>query len=276
MPISKRFFVKVFLKRMIIISFVIMIFMMTIAGANGERKSVLMPNSDFSKLFPGNESFYGETVQFGGKICATVNNSVEIDPANGDIDIAIVSKEFEYRGSFDNYFKLKNSVFLFKDKDLVKLVGHDKRVTDAELPQKYSIRYYLNDKQKDVKQITYDNNTVDSDILLFYLQGKLLEGNSKFNISLISKGNGMKVNAVFRRLLTADLQKLSPEYNFPSEMKKLLEQKVERYVYIMDLSGVAKIFYPYRYYYIYTKESPHNLIAYWGGSPKTAEYAYVL
>lgn len=246
-------------------------------ASNEKNVTTIGASPNFGGLFPANENFYGEASQFGGKVTALVNNSFEVDKSSGDIMISFLSKEFEYRGRFDNSFKLKNSVFTFKSKDLIKLVGHDKRVTNAEQSQKLmSIKYYLNDRQKDVKMITCDANTVDSDILLFYLQGKLLEGNEKFNITLISKGSGMKVNAAFRLTTASDFLKLSPEYEFPADLKKISGESPERYVYVMELSGVAKIFFPYKYYYVYDKENPHSLIAYWGGPVKNGEYAYKL
>lgn len=269
--------VKVLARRMVALGLVVMIAVLTAGLVHGETKILLRPYPDFSKLFPDHESFQGETIQFGGKVSAIVNNTVKIDRTNGDIDVSITSKKFEYRGSFDNSFNLRKSVYLFKDQDLIKLVGHDKRVTSAEQSQKsISIEYYLNNRQKNVKKITCDQNTVDTDILLFYLHGRLLDGNDRFNTSLITKSSGMKVNAGFRLITTSDLQKLSPEYNFPPIMKKIIDQKVDRYVYIMELNGIEKVFYPYRYYYVYDKEAPHNLIAYWGGSVKLAEYAYII
>jgi hypothetical protein len=228
-------------------------------------------------LFPVHQELKGEESSMGGILVTPFTNTVNMDEATGMIEITTVASDFEYNCHLDQSLQVRDSVFVFKNQNMIKFLGHDKRVTKFDERNKLlEIEYFLNGSEKGVKRIPYDQNNVDSDTLLVFLQGKLLEKAASFNINVIQKAKGLQVNANFNLLITIDLQRISPQYTFPEQFKRISKQQEEVFVYVMELTGLPGFIYPYKYYFAYRKVLPYQLIAYWGGAPKEEEFGYFL
>lgn len=189
--------------------------------------------------------------------------------------VEIDNEIFSYYGVLDKNLILQNSIIKNQEGKLIKALGHDKRVTKMNPEkQQIEIEYYRGNKLKKTKEFTYGSELLDSDILFLYLQQKLLQGRRDFKGSVLQKARGIKVNAEFKLFQVNDFEKLAPEYDFPAVLTDRTKYNHNVYVYVMQLTGILKIFYPHKYYYAYENTHPYNLLAYWGGEPGMAEFHF--
>jgi hypothetical protein len=229
-------------------------------------------------LFPAHQEYKGEESSLGGSLITPFTQTINVDELTGETRITMVACDFEYQSQLDSSLQVRESVFTFKNRDMIKSLGHDKRVTKFDAAKKLlAIEYYLNGKSKGVKKIPEDQNTVEGDTLMVFLQGMLLKKATNFNMDFIQKSRGLKVNANFTLRTINDFQKIAPEYNYPEQLKKLSKQPAEEvYLYVMELTGLPGFIYRYKYYFAYQKEPPYQVVAYWGGPPKDGEFGFVL
>jgi hypothetical protein len=179
-------------------------------------------------------------------------------------------------GCFTKTLRVRESEFIFKSKEYIDYLGYEKRDTvwDNET-NKMKVEYYLSNRLKTTKYFS-GTGLIDSDIVLFYLQGMLTKGSQEFDTDLATKKDGIKIRVKFKLITTTDFLKLSPEYNFPEGLSRLAAQKNEVYVYVMEVSGFIGLFYSAKYFYVFEKAPPHRVIAYWGGLLQDAEFGYIL
>jgi hypothetical protein len=247
----------------------------SIAGMT-KLNGVMGLDADISKLFPIEQVERGEAIQLGGRVAAGLNQTIKVNPDNGGVRLTISADEFTYQGELDKSLRVVKSEFLFRNPDIIKSLGHDQRITLSDPSRKaMTIKYYLQGREKESKSFGYDLNTIDSDTLIVFLQGMLLVGVQQFNSDLIAKGQRLKINVDFRLREVAEFTP-DPGANLPEKLVQFLEQKTEKYIYEMKLTGVLSLFAPGKYYYVFEKTPPHKLIAYWGGISNRAEYAYIL
>jgi hypothetical protein len=267
MMIERQFRFQVYI-RWILAVFMVLSFLIPLATGLAET-----PNTDVGRVLPAVSEVAGESVQLNGKTAGPFSQSFKLDQAGGLAYINIVSDMFEFHGSYTPALRVVKSEFVFKNQDLIAYLGHDHRVTAWDGTSKIKVRYYLNNRLRAEKSFS-DKGIVDSDIILFYLQGMLLKKTGDFQCELFGKKDGLSVNAKFRLVTTADFVKLAPEYNFPEGLRRISGLKNEVLVYIMELKGITRLFYGYKYYYVFEKGEPYRLIAYWGGPFREAEYGY--
>ena len=228
-----------------------------------------------SSLLPVSQSFNGKAILLGGKANFPFTQTVNIDTQTKDIIIEIRSNSYSFIGRLDPSLRLQDSISTFRDKELIKFLGHDKRVTHFDsLRRKLIIDYYLNSKLKQTKEIGYDFATVDSDTLYLFLQAMLLKGTKDFSGQIVLNGKGLRLDMDFKLDTTNDLQSFTPQYSFPEKFKLITKQKDEVYVFTTTLTGAVNIVFPYKYYFAFSKTYPYKLIAYWGGKPQEAEYYF--
>ena len=173
-----------------------------------------------SSLLPVSQSFNGKASLLGGKANFPFTQTVNIDSQTKEIMIEIRSNSYIFTGRLDQFLRLQESISIFKDKELIKFLGHDKRVTHFDnLRRKLIIDYYLNSKLKQTKEISYDYATVDSDTLYLFLQAMLLKGTKDFSGQIVLNGKGLRLDMDFKLDATDDLQSFAPLYNFPEKFK---------------------------------------------------------
>lgn len=238
--------------------------------------AVVIPRDGIAMLLPAHQELTGEESLRGG-LLTPLTHTINVDEATGEIRITTVASDFTYQGSLDPSFQVRESIFIFKNKNMINLLGHDKRITRYDgVKKQLEIQYFLNGILKYLKKIPCDQNTVDTDTLIVFLQGMLLKKATNFNMYIISKSRGIRVHANFNLTTTNDLQQISPKYQFPDHFKRISKQVDGFYVYVMELTGLPNIIYPYKYFFAYRKESPYQLVAYWGGPLKEEEFGYIV
>lgn len=229
------------------------------------------PVGDLEVTLKGSSVFTNITPQSAIEVIQKVTWNDETKTYSVEMD----SEIFSYYGVLDKDLILQNSIIRNKEGKLIKALGHDKRVTKLDPEkQRIEIAYYRGDKLKVTKGITYDPGLLDSDILFLYLQQKLLMGTRDFHGSVLQKARGIRVNAKFKLFQVNDFKKLAPEYDFPAVYKDRTKYNQNVYVYVMQVTGILKIFYPHKYYYAYKNTYPYHLLAYWGGEPGMAEFHF--
>jgi hypothetical protein len=233
-------------------------------------------NLDMLKLLPPMQSFNGKALLFNGKSDFIFTQSAAWDCLKNRFTVETRSSSYLFNGVVDSTLRLHESTAQFYDPAMIAFLGHDRRVTSFdEQRQKLTIDYYLKNKKKSTKTVTYDANTVDSDTLFLFLQAMMAENNPAFSGSLILNSKGLRLDADFERVAPADFAKLTPEYRFPERFAGLLKPAGGAYVYVLKLPGLVKAVFPYRYYYAFKKTAPYNLLAIWGGDPREAEFYFV-
>jgi hypothetical protein len=245
----------------------IIIFSFLSPGLQGARE----PIGDLEVTLKGSSIFINITPQSAIEVAQKVTWNDETKTYSVEMDNGI----FSYYGVLDKDLVLQNSIIRNKEGKLIKTLGHDKRVTKLDPEkQRIEIAYYRGDKLKETKEITYAPGLLDSDILFLYLQQKLLMGIRNFQGSVLQKARGIRVNAGFKLYQVNDFEELAPEYDFPAVFKDRTKYDQDVYVYVMQLTGILKVFYPHKYYYAYENTYPYNLLAYWGGEPGMAEFHF--
>ncbi len=231
---------------------------------------------DAGKLLPPVQEFEAEIIQNNGKLIDKVRQTYKVDEQTGLINIGFISNSFEFKGSFTKTLAVRQSEFVFKNKDYINYLGYEKRDTVwDDTINKMKVEYFLNNRLKAVKYFSGDG-LIDSDVILFYLQGMLIKGSQELNNVLATKKDGLKIHVRFKLITITDFLKLAPEYNFPADLRRLAALRNEVYVYIMEITGITRLFYSARYYYVFEKTFPHRAIAYWGGSLTDAEFGCIL
>lgn len=248
--------------------------------SNGFFSNALHSNQEGALNYLSNVVFNGYAYALGGKIGSEFSQLISYNDESGLYQIKVSSNIYNFSLEMDHNLRLKYSEWTTKNKNLIKLLGHDKRITlhDCET-QKTIIQYYLGNRLKETKMFAYDEDTIDSDMINIYLQKKLAEGIQVFNCNVLLKARGLKLNVRFHRETVKDLIGFSQEYNFPEKFREFsnhfVQDNNEVYVYVMELTGIFKLFYPYKYYTAFTKSSPHRLVAYWGGAPRDADFIFI-
>ena len=71
------------------------------------------------------------------------------------------------------------------------------------------------------------------------------------------------------RLLSGNM--IFPVNSFRESFDRILGKEAE-VCGRMQLTGVYKVFYPYKYYTAFSKSTPHRWLAFWGGAPNDAGF----
>jgi hypothetical protein len=224
-----------------------------------------------SDLFE-NQDFHGESSLLGGKFVSPLDGSIKVHQETGELQYEFTSTYMIYSGTFSENLQLKKSTFMVKGDEIIKVLNHDKRVTiQDETKKNMIIKYYLKGQEKGTKKVAYDQNTIDSDVFPLFLQGMLLKKATNFKTDAIIKAKGMRLTGVFT-LESGSFNDFKQKYDPPEKIKALSLQDDNVLVYIMEWTGLIHIVFPYRFYYVFSANPPHQIIAYWGGAPKDIEY----
>ena len=133
------------------------------------------------------------------------------------------------------------------------------------------VKYFKDNKEIKIKELNWDNRSIDSDIISIYLQGMLLKGVDHFNGNLIIKSKGLILSAYFQ-LYSACLQDSPPKNGFPSFFQDFTAKKEVVNIYEMSFNGVPGLLYPFKFYFAYKKTPPGKYFTYWGGTALDEEY----
>lgn len=242
----------------------------------------IIDQSDQYKIarYLNNNASTGYAFALGGKVCSVFLQLISYNEQSQLYKVEVDSEIYNFTSIMDKELRLKDSKWVTKEKDLIKLLGHDKRITIYDLQsEKATIQYYMKGKLEKTKVVDYNQDILDSDIIYLYLQKMLVTGTTKFNCDVLLKARGLKMNVNFNRETVKDLTTFSPEYNFPRKFREFADQLAGSdkrfFVYVMQLTGIYKLFYPHKYYTAFTESSPHQLVAYWGGAPKEADFMFI-
>lgn len=201
---------------------------------------------------------------------------IEVNPETGRVDLEFVSPLYEVRATLDSALRVIESVLTFHEERLIKKSGHDQRVAKTNTKEKDSIHieYFLKGRKVKEKDVGYDYLTFDLDLPQVALQALLLKGIKEFNVDVILKDRGWRININFQLVESKDLASLASEYEFPPQLKELLKPESGYYVYVSKISGIMRLLYNHKFYGVFSKTEPHKFVAYWGGKPEWAEYIF--
>lgn len=269
------------------LSYAILIFL-TLSGETSllqsQRPDYELTETKAEVLQPvaGEERFQeGWLYLLGGRLSSRFDQSLTWDEETQAFKARIRSELFTFDADLDPLFRLKQSVWRSENAELLKVLGYDRRITEYD-PEANTIiiRYYLDGEQKEKKILKRDEHIIDSDLLPLYLEDLIRKEILKSNCHLILMSRGLKVKVDFNRVEIRDLLKLSPDYNYPAGFRDhllTLSQSGEEFsVFVMDLTGIVRLFYPHKYYIVYRKELSYRFTAFWGGAPKDADFIFVI
>ena len=222
----------------------------------------------------------GNSYVLGGKVSSNFRQRITYDNKTSLYRVKYDSAIYELTAELDANLQLKHSEWQTKNSELIKRLGHDKRITYYDSEEKVlKIEYYKEGKIKETKNFSYDKDTLDSDLIYLYLQKVLAADNKGSNCDIILKSRGLKINVAFHQLSTKDLLSFTPQYSFLDGFRRFAQQMGEQGeeldVYVMDLTGLPKLLFPHKYYLAFKKTSPRQFVAYWGGAPKVAEFTFI-
>lgn len=221
----------------------------------------------------------GKMCVLGGKVSSPFQQRITYDQRRDLYHVEYESDIYEFKAVLDPDLVLKHSEWQATNTDLITHLGYDKRITSYDAGQgALWIEYYHGAVRKETKRITCNGEAIDSDLIYLYLQ-QVLADQARSGCEVVVKSRGLKIKVTFSQITTADLLGLTPQYSCVEEFRHFAEaikaQGEELAVYIMDLSGIAKWFIPYKYYIAFRQDPPLQLVGYWGGPPQNAEFLYV-
>ena len=222
----------------------------------------------------------GGSCILGGRASSDFQQVITYDQKSGLHRVEYDSSIYVLKAELDANLQVKHSEWQTTNNELIKRLGHDKRVTYYDPEEEVlKIEYYKGDKIKETKKFSYDEDILDSDLIYLYLNKVLTTDNQGANCDIILKSRGLKINVVFHQLSTKDLLSFTPQYSFLEGFRnfaqKIGEEGEELDVYVMNLTGVSKLFFPHKYYLAFKKTTPRQFVAYWGGGPKEAEFTFI-
>jgi hypothetical protein len=253
--------------------FVALLLNSTVFSADEPTSTNSTPPIEISNFIPGNQKYYCEADAYGRNAHFLFTYEIKVDSATGDIQLETFADDLKVLGHYNKFLQLKDSKTTFNNSGAIKVLGHDKRVAVwDESKKKIIIKYFKDQKIKSIKEISCDSPVIDSESLIIYLQGLLFKGITHQNCNILIKAKGVKYEIELNLLKVQQLQALSPKNNFPDFFKELLATKDEYLVYEMGLAGVASVFYPHKFYFVYHNSPLGKPVAYWGGVSQDEEY----
>ena len=251
-----------------------------VIAANNETEHSRNYAKERSSDFLNGSILRGSSYILGGKVSSDFRQNITYDHKANLYRVTYASAIYELTAEVDANLLLKYSKWQTRNSELINRLGHDKRITyyDAE-HEVLKIEYYKGEELKEIKNLSYDEDTLDSDLIYLYLQKVLTPENNGANCDIILKSRGLKINVVFHQLSTKDLLNFTPQYQFLDGFckfaRQMEEQGEELEVYVMDLTGIPRLLFPHKYHLAFKKTIPRQFVAYWGGAPKAAEFTFI-
>lgn len=244
--------------------------------ASPRLNTLIEPQDNLSRLLPARQTFSGRIVNPRRNQDVPFNSWIEVNPETGGVDLGFISSLYEVRATLDSALRVIESVLTFHEERLIKRSGHDRRVAKINTGKKDSIHieYFLKGRKVKEKDVGYDYFTFDLDLPQVVLQALLIKGIKEFNVDVIIKDRGWRINLNFQLVESKDLASLASEYEFPPQLKELLKPESDYYVYVSKISGILRFLYNHKFYGVFSKTEPHKFVAYWGGNPDWVEYIF--
>jgi hypothetical protein len=196
-----------------------------------------------------------------------------VDKTTGDIKIQTTSNDFNFLGHYNRYMQLKDSETFCSNPEVIEIQDFDYRIAVFDdVKKQIIVKYYKNNLMNKIRKFRFDQTTIDTDALVIYLQGMLLNNSGSFNFNILLKSKGLRLNANFKLQKTVDLKIISNRSSFPEIFNDVLSNNEEFMVYKMSFTGIFKVLYPYKFYFVYKQNPLGDLVVYWGGAFLDEEY----
>lgn len=163
------------------------------------------------------------------------------------------------------------------DTEDIARVGFDRRVAIA-IPEKEQIilEFYLaEDLQLSRELYPPNNNATEIGILGLYLQALLHKSgiaNLEFHGNLFDINRGSYFKLGTSLLTDAEVEKLAAGLRVPQQVKAILSDPNQIFVFKLGYTGIVRWFIPNQFYVVLEKAAPHRILAFWGGSSKLLRY----
>ncbi|MBW2061817.1 MAG: hypothetical protein JRI95_09680 [Deltaproteobacteria bacterium] len=238
---------------------------------------IITPQDELGKFLPEFQVYSGYHYFSKRNYNYKFNAIAKTDPESGEVEFEFISYIYELRATMDQALRIKECVFTAKDKDAIKRLKHDKRVSRlvTESKDQMRIEFFLEGEKVKEKEVGYDYLTLDLAMAHITAQALLLKGIKEFNCDVILEDKAWKLNVDFKLIRTRNVQELAPQYDYPEKLKERWKSKEEYLVYEVRVTGAIGFFYRHKYYLVFTAEKPYHFVAYWGGDPNWVEFFFV-
>ncbi len=244
--------------------------------ASPRLSTLIEPQDNLSRLLPSRQTLSGRIVIPNRNQDVPFNSWMEVNPETGRVDLKFVSPIYEIRASLDSALRVLERVSTLLEDRLIKKLGYEQRDPKINTKEKDSIHieHFLKGRTVKEKDVGYDYLTFDMDLPQIVLQALLIKGIKEFNGIVILKDRGWRININFQLVESKDLASLASEYEFPPQLKELLKPESGYYVYVGKISGILRILYNHKFYYVFSKTEPYKFVAYWGGEPEWVRFIF--
>lgn len=216
-----------------------------------------------SVLTPSGEDEYDYFVRF------------QVDETANQLKVITNGPQYRMESVYDDRLQLLTSEMTVISKEDAIRVGFDHRyAVYTPNTRKINITYYLDGVFQVNREIKLDQTAAEIEVTGLYLQALLLNGETNFHGRLIDLNSGGKMQLDSRLLTNKEIQKLAQEKRMAPQVKSILENSDDIYVFSIGYDGILRLFFPARFHVVLEKAAPHRILAFWGGSGDTMRYHY--
>ena len=173
-------------------------------------------------------------------------------------------------------FELISNDFKILDKEFKDMMKYDFRVATKK-NNVVKFDFYENDTFLKSQDIDYPKLTIDtSSIYPLFMWLSNQKKLSNFEMPFVIQGTKMRTVLEVSRRIVTDIFVEEKKYRYPeslkNEVRDILSDYGQIYLYECRVSGPSRLFYPHAHYYAYQANYPYHLLAAWGGAYKQAYF----
>lgn len=199
--------------------------------------------------------------------------SFSVDSQAKNINVYTDGAEYKTNSFYDLDLNLISSEMIVTSEEDIERVGFNRRTADCSGDgSQINIDFYLADDLQLSRVIHLKEQAVEFEVLGLYLQALLLQNSTDFHGQLIDI-NGIGRYELDSKVLTVrEIKKLAAGRHMAWQVKEILDKADDIYVFSIGYNGMLSWFFPARFHVVLEKQTPHRILAFWGGSSDLLRY----
>jgi hypothetical protein len=249
-----------------------MIFLMFLVFFSAVRWVVAVPVADISKIIPSRQRYLIKAICLGDKARITFTLDVTVDNASGNILLNTGGNDVFFEGIYDSAMRLVKTHDTYQNQSMIRTQGYDRRETNRGADNRIFLNFYLNNQLIKSRQFIWDEQTLETNGLMIYLQALSIKGMPRLDASLLSRFRGDKYPVTIKLLTDEEITKIPVTEKFCELFGPAFLKEQKLLVYELSLAKVYGMLYPHKFYFAYQKDPLGQLSGCWGGVDIDEEY----
>lgn len=194
---------------------------------------------------------------------------------NGNLRFLYEDDEYSADTLFSDDFSLIRQEINVLKEDIVAELGFRRSLIEYDNNgNQFCIIEKENGREKRTR-IRFDSILLQ-DFYIYYIPGLFIDNGTHYDMTMkfYTSSNNVTYDVVYtaESILSTELENRYSEFNFPEEVDLLLNNGNELIVVLGELTGIAKSFWPYRFYTVLDPNNNYLAVFQWGESPNGNYY----